>query len=67
MRFLQVIMTRSLLVGAVIVATLGSVSLAHAQPAPPGWGGPHYYWHGHHWHHRGWGYGPHHRRYRRYW
>ncbi|WP_428375863.1 hypothetical protein [Lichenicoccus sp.] len=35
-------------------------------PPPPGWAGPHYYWHGQHWHHRAWAYGPHHRRYWRY-
>jgi hypothetical protein len=51
------------------VSTLGAVSAAFAQPPPPGWVGPHDFWHGGHWRHRGWGWGwgPHHRRYLCYW
>ena len=49
-------------------------SLASAQPypppgvvvAPPGWAGPHYYWHRRHWHHRVWGFDRFHRGYWRY-
>ena len=67
MRLAHPIFTRMLLAGAVTAVTLGFTPLAQAQPVPPGWVGPHYYWHGHHWHHRGWAYGPNHRRYRRYW
>ena len=68
MRFLHFDLLRSLLAGAVVAFTLGSASLAQAQPVPPpGWAGPHYYWHGQHWHHRAWAYDRYHHRYRRYW
>jgi len=70
MSLLSVTLKRQLLAAAVIAGTLGSASAAYAQPYPPrpsGWAGPHYYWHGQHWHHRAWAYDRHHRRYRRYW
>ena len=70
MGFLRAVLTRSLPAVAVVVGTLGSVSIASAQPyppPPPGWVGPHYYYHGQHYHHRGWAYDRHHHRYRRYW
>ena len=55
-------------IGATLAAVLGltaTISVAAAQPypppravivgpPPPGWVGPHYYWHGRHWHHRRW-------------
>ena len=59
---------KRVLSAAVIVGTLGSASIASAQPypPPPGWAGPHYYWHHRHWHHRRWGYDRFHHRYWRY-
>ena len=70
MRFRFAALGRSLLAAGVIVGTLGAATLASAQPyppPPPGWAGPHYYWHGRHWHHRGWAFDRFHHRYRRYW
>ena len=68
MSFPDRLLKRSFLAAAVVAATLGTAPLAQAQPVPPpGWAGPHYYWHGQHWHHRGWAYDRNHRRYRRYW
>ncbi len=59
---------RSLLTCAAVATLAGSAGVANAQrmPPPPGWAGPHYYWHGHHWHHRAWAYDRFHHRYRRY-
>ena len=57
---------RCFLAAAAAVATLAAVPLAHAQPVPPGWAGPHYYYHGHHWHHRAWAWDRYHRHYYRY-
>ncbi len=57
---------RSFLAAAAAVATLAAVPLAQAQPVPPGWVGPHYYYHGHHWHHRAWAWDRYHHRYYRY-
>jgi hypothetical protein len=45
-------MKKLVLAGVVALSTLGAVSAAVAQPPPPGWVGPHYFWHGHHYHHR---------------
>jgi hypothetical protein len=62
--------TRLLPVAVVMTVMLGAAPVASAQPyppAPPGWRGPHYYWHGQHWHHRAWAYDRHHHRYVRYW
>ncbi len=55
-------------VSAILAAATITVSVASAQPVPPppGWAGPHYYWHGRYWHHRGWAYRNHHRYYRYY-
>ncbi len=67
-RFL-VTLGRQLMPAVVIAGVLGSASSAVAQPyppPPPGWVGPHYYWHGQHWHHRVRGYDRRHRRYWRY-
>ena len=61
---------RPLLAATAIVATLTAVPLAQAQPVvvvpPPGWVGPHYYYHGQHWHHRAWAWNHYHRHYYRY-
>jgi Spy/CpxP family protein refolding chaperone len=45
-------MKKLVLASLVAVSALGAVSAAVAQPPPPGWVGPHYFWHGHHYHHR---------------
>ncbi len=69
MKVLLVTLIRQIAPVAVIVGVLSTGSVASAQPyppPPPGWVGPHYYWHGQHWHHRAWAYDRHHRRYRRY-
>lgn len=50
MIFLTATSKRQLLAAAVIAGTMGSASVASARPyplPPPGWAGPHYYWHGH--------------------
>ncbi len=57
---------RSLLAAASVVMTLAAAPLARAQPVPPGWVGPHYYYHGHHWHHRAWAWDRYHHHYYRY-
>ena len=61
---------KTILCTAVIGTTLGAVASADAQPyppPPPGWAGPHYYWHGRHYHHRRWVFDRfHHRVYRYY-
>ena len=49
----------------ILTAATINVSSASAQPVPPGWAGPHYYWHGQYWHHRHWAW-RHHRRFYRY-
>lgn len=66
------IIRRPLLAAAAIVATLApalaTMPPAQAQPVlpPPGWVGPHYYYHGQHWHHRAWARDRYHHRYYRY-
>ena len=60
---------KRVLSAALIAGTLCSASVAIAQPyppPPPGWAGPHYYWHHHHWHHRHWEFDRFHRHYWRY-
>lgn len=58
---------RSMLAAAAVVATLATMPLARAQPVPsPGWAGPHYFYHGHHWHHRAWAWDRYHHHYYRY-
>ncbi len=50
--------SRVLLLAVGMTASVPCIAPALAQPypgPPPGWYGPHYYWHGHHWHHRVWG------------
>lgn len=59
-------MKKLVLAGVIALSTLGAVSVAVAQPPPPGWVGPHYFWQGHHYHHRAWAFGPGHRGYWRY-
>ena len=67
MRFARIAVMAMGLTGA-------ATGIAAAQPyyppavvvAPPGWVGPHYYWHRHHWHHRAWGYDHFHHGYWRY-
>jgi hypothetical protein len=58
------------LAAAMVAGVLGRAPVAAAQVIigpPPGWVGPHYYWHGRHWHHHRW-YGDrfHHHGYWRY-
>ena len=48
---------RAALCASLVTASIGLAAMpvrsAVAQPVPPGWAGPHYYWHHHWWHHRG--------------
>ncbi len=69
MKTFIVTLGRQIMSAAVVAGVLGAASNAGAQPyppPPPGWAGPHYYWHGQHWHHRARAYDRHHRRYWRY-
>ena len=54
------------LLAAAVTTSALSLGVASAQPVPPGWAGPHYFSHGHYWHHRAWMYRNHHRFYRYY-
>jgi hypothetical protein len=62
---------RMAMMGLLAALAVGGVaSSATAQVVvvgpPVGWVGPHYYWHGRHWHHRYWGHDRFHHGYWRY-